>query len=118
MAAAVAAACTTAKPRNLAGLTNLATLAELLRRSAALLTNDSGPMHLAASLRVRTVALFGPTDPELTGPYGAEHVVFTGTCPRRPCFLRVCSLPGQPCTTALDPEAVCMAVVEILTPRA
>ena len=118
VAEAVAAACRAAVPRNLAGLTDMGTLVELLRRSAALLTNDSGPMHLAACVQVRTVALFGPTDPALTGPYGAGHVVFTGTCPRQPCFLRECPLDRRGCAEAVDPDAVSKAVVEILSTRA
>ena len=56
----------------LAGKTGLCEMAECMRTCGAVLCNDSGPMHAAAALRIPVVALFGPTRPELTGPYG-EH---------------------------------------------
>lgn len=82
--------CHNCVPENLMGEANLVTLIELLRRSDVLLTNDSGPMHLAAAIGKPTVALFGPTDPELTGPYGEGHVVLRGKCEVGPCFQRRC----------------------------
>ena len=54
----------------LAGKTSLAGMTEALRHCGAVLCNDSGPMHAAAALQVPVVALFGPTRPDLTGPYG------------------------------------------------
>jgi ADP-heptose:LPS heptosyltransferase len=60
---------------NLAGQTSLKELAALLKMSRLLITNDSGPMHLAAAMGTPVVALFGPTDPKKIGPYGTGHVV-------------------------------------------
>jgi ADP-heptose:LPS heptosyltransferase len=54
---------------NLTGNTSLVSLPALIERSDWVITNDSGPMHLAAALGVRVFALFGPTDPRLFGPY-------------------------------------------------
>ena len=54
---------------NLTGNTSLTSLAALLAKADWVVTNDSGPMHLAAALGVKTVGLFGPTDPRLVGPY-------------------------------------------------
>jgi heptosyltransferase-1 len=54
---------------NLTGNTSLVSLPALLRRAEWVISNDSGPMHLAAALGVRVFALFGPTDPRLFGPY-------------------------------------------------
>jgi ADP-heptose:LPS heptosyltransferase len=54
---------------NLTGNTSLVSLPALIKRADWVITNDSGPMHLAAALGVRTVALFGPTDPRVCGPY-------------------------------------------------
>ena len=56
--------CKISKPISLTGKTNLCVLVEVLRGAGALLTNDSGPMHIAAALRVPVFALFGPTAPE------------------------------------------------------
>lgn len=113
-AGAVAQACSRARPVSLAGETDLPTLAALLRRSDALLTNDSGPMHLAAALGVPTVALFGATDPGLTGPYGEAHRVFRSTCSLAPCFSRLCLQESRPCSEGTPPDRVAEAVVAAL----
>ena len=64
---------------NLTGNTSLASLAALVRRADWVICNDSGPLHLAAALGVKTLGLFGPTDPRLFGPYPlnspTNHVV-------------------------------------------
>jgi len=54
---------------NLTGNTSLVSLPALIKRADWVITNDSGPMHLAAALGVRTLGIFGPTDPRLFGPY-------------------------------------------------
>lgn len=105
----VRAACRTARPANLMGLTSLAELLEGLRQSAVLITNDSGPMHLAAAVGRPVVALFGPTDPARTGPYGAQHTVLRGQCPRAPCFRRVCRDPAGRCRDSFSPATVAAA---------
>lgn len=75
---------------NLAGKSTLLGLAALLRKATLVITNDSGPMHLAAAVGTPVVALFGPTDPRRVGPYGAAHVVLKkhfncAGCSRRRC---------------------------------
>jgi 3-deoxy-D-manno-octulosonic-acid transferase/heptosyltransferase-1 len=77
--------------RNLAGQTDLFQLAELYRRCVVVITNDSGPMHLAAAVGTPVVAIFGPTDPALTGPYGEQHVVLRAGIPCSPCFKDYCT---------------------------
>ncbi len=54
---------------NLTANTSLVSLPTLIKRSEWVITNDSGPMHLAAALGVKTLGIFGPTDPRLFGPY-------------------------------------------------
>ena len=76
--------------RNLAGQTDLFQLAELYRRCDVVISNDSGPMHLAAAVGTPVVAIFGPTDPALTGPYGDGHVVLRARIPCSPCFKDYC----------------------------
>ena len=76
--------------RNVAGETDLFQLAELYRRCAVVITNDSGPMHLAAAVGTPVVAIFGPTDPALTGPYGQRHVVVRAGVACSPCFKDHC----------------------------
>jgi len=64
---------------NLTGNTSLLSLPALIRRAGWVISNDSGPMHLAAALGTRTLGIFGPTDPRLFGPYPftspTNHVV-------------------------------------------
>lgn len=57
---------------NLTGNTSLMSLPALIKRADWVISNDSGPMHLAAALGVRTLAVFGPTDPRMCGPYPPE----------------------------------------------
>jgi len=58
------------------GKTTLRQLAALAERCAVFITNDTGPMHLAAAAGTRVVGLFGASDPNFTGPWGVGHVVF------------------------------------------
>jgi lipopolysaccharide heptosyltransferase II len=96
---------------DLAGAFDLGLLPALLRSAAVLLTNDSGPMHVAAAVGTPVVALFGPTSPARTGPYGAGHAVLVAGIPCSPCYSRQCT-NEEPlaCLTALTPDAVLEAV--------
>ena len=77
---------------NLMGRTDLATLAGVMAACRALVTNDSGAMHLGAAVGVSVTAVFGPTDEHATGPLGDAHVVLTHEVWCRPCLLRECPL--------------------------
>jgi lipopolysaccharide heptosyltransferase I len=79
-------------PLCLAGETSLADLVAILKRVSLLITVDSGPMHLAAALGRPLVALFGPTDPRRTGPYGAAQAVVRRSLPCSPCLKRRCQI--------------------------
>lgn len=102
---------------NLAGRTTIAEMTALIASSRAMLTNDSGPMHIAAALRVPCVALFGATSPELTGPYGpsGRHTVIRSCCPQAPCFKRQCPLAGRrQCHEGIVPADVAAALLKKL----
>jgi len=71
---------------DLSGRTTLTELLVLLSRSALLVTNDSGPLHLAAALKVPTVSLFGPENPGFYGPVGDCHLVFYANHWCSPCL--------------------------------
>ena len=75
---------------DLAGATTVGLLPALLSKASLLITNDSGPMHIAAAVGTPVVALFGPTSAARTGPYGVGHTVLTGKVPCSPCFSRTC----------------------------
>ena len=103
------------KAVDLTGQTPVGLLPGLLRRAAVLVTNDSGPMHIAAAVGTPVVALFGPTDPVKTGPYGPGHVVLSNAVECRPCFRRECSRAvALECLTGVTPEQVVRAVQQQL----
>mgnify|MGYP001828309807 FL=1 len=98
--------------------TNLLELARLLAEARLFVGTDCGPRHLAASLGVPTVTLFGPTDPVGWNPADPSHVsVRTGEeC--SPCDLADCPVPGHPCMTDLSPEMAARAVERVLARQA
>jgi heptosyltransferase-1 len=100
---------------DLTGQTSAESLPALLASARLLVTNDSGPMHIAAAMGTPVVALFGPTSPLRTGPYGAKHRVLRSGVPCSPCFSRACRNPVQlECLTTIDPKDVVDAVREQL----
>ena len=75
---------------DLTGQTSLAEMIEWLRLSSLVVTNDTGPMHVAAALGKPIVALFGPTDPRRTGPYGQLERALRIELPCSPCLRQTC----------------------------
>ena len=75
---------------NLAGHTTLKMLAALYEKTALVISTDTGPMHLAAAMETPVVAIFGPTAPWRTGPYGSGHRVVRADPECSPCFKRQC----------------------------
>ena len=76
---------------NLAGETSLKELAYLYSRCELLISTDTGPMHVAAAMGCPVVALFGPTAPCRTGPYGSGHKVISEVIECSPCFKKRCA---------------------------
>jgi heptosyltransferase-2 len=99
--------------RNRIGGTSLGELVRLLEESDMLLTNDTGTMHLAASLGVQVVAVFGSTDAGLTGPLGAGHRVLQHKVPCGPCFQRECHLDFA-CMRGVSAGEAVLAVESVL----
>lgn len=89
---------------NLAGQTSLRQLTALLERADLVIANDSGPMHIAAALGRPLVALFGPTNPVRTGPFGRPEAVLRLDISCSPCYRRRCF--HQSCLQWLTVEAV------------
>ncbi len=77
-----------AQPIDLAGHTDLLEMVALVAKSALVVCNDSAPAHLAAALRQPLVAIYGPTDPNRTGPYGSKGKTLIADLPCAPCFFR------------------------------
>lgn len=98
--------------RELAGRTSLKELAAVLSLADLVVSTDTGVMHLAAALGRPVAALFGPTSPGRTGPYGQGHQVLRLGLQCSPCFLRHC--PEPRCLSTLPPELVARTVRAML----
>jgi heptosyltransferase-2 len=98
---------------NRIGQTTLDQLIDELRQCRLLLTNDTGTMHLAALLDVPVVAIFGSTEPRLTGPLGNGHIVLRHHVECSPCFLRECPIDFR-CMNAVSADEVARAVLSML----
>ncbi|MBU6411295.1 MAG: glycosyltransferase family 9 protein [Verrucomicrobia bacterium] len=95
---------------NLCGRLSLPQMIEWLRLADLMITNDTGPMHVAAALGTPVIALFGPTEPRRTGPYGQLHGVLRVELPCSPCLKPRCAWKNPvECLTAIPPESVLQA---------
>ena len=97
---------------DLTGRTTIPEMVEWLRVCSLVITNDTGPMHIAAAVDTPIVAMFGPTDPQFTGPYLSRGSILRHKkLPCVPCFQRVCPLPEErECLRAITPEEVIVAI--------
>lgn len=88
---------------DLCGRTSLPALAAIMERSGLVVTADTGPMHLAAAVGASGLAIFGPTRPERTGPFGGCFQILTPPADCLGCLKKRCP---RPCLELLSPEAV------------
>lgn len=99
---------------DLGGRTDLLTLAGVFTLCDAVVSNDSGAMHMAAALGVPVTAIFGPTDERATAPLphpsGRVAAIVAGQARCRPCLLRRCPIDHR-CMTSIEPERVAHVVV-------
>jgi heptosyltransferase I len=102
---------------NLCGQTSLPEMVEWLRLCRLMITNDTGPMHVAAALGKPLVALFGPTEPRRTGPYGQLASVLRLDLPCSPCFKQHCTFEKpEECLKAISPGMVIERACQRLDP--
>lgn len=102
------------KPILLTGQTNLKQLAALMERAQFVVSADSGPMHIASSVGTKTISLFGPTKPEMTGVRGhGENITLQKDvgCNRSPCYFLEC--PDNICMKSISVKDVIDAVRKI-----
>lgn len=102
---------------DLTGRTTLRQLAALIALSDLVICQDSGPMHIAAALGKPLVALFGPTNPTRTGPYGPAARVVQLPLACAPCYERQCPLGHHQCMRTLSADTVAAHVREMWTAR-
>ncbi|MGH9966632.1 MAG: lipopolysaccharide heptosyltransferase II [Pyrinomonadaceae bacterium] len=93
------------KPIMLTGQTDLAQSAAVLSLVDLLVTNDTGPAHIAAALRRPTLVIFGPTNPLTTRPFSATAQILRHPPDCAPCMLRDCPIDHR-CMTAITPQDV------------
>ena len=93
------------RPVMLTGKTNLAQAVAILSLADALITNDTGPAHIAAALGRPTLVIFGPTDPRTTRPYPAVAEIIRRPPDCAPCMLRDCPIDHR-CMTAITSDEV------------
>jgi heptosyltransferase-2 len=101
------------QPFIFSGKTSLAELIAMISVCDLFITNDSGPMHLAAALCVPTLAIFGPTDETATGPMSPTAVLVKKKVECSPCLLRECPIDHR-CMTRISVDEVYVQAVEML----
>ena len=102
---------------NLVGKTSLKSLAALYSQARAVVSTDTGPMHIAAAAGTPVVAIFGPTAPWRTGPYGKQHKVIRLDLPCSPCLKKQCKLGTNACMAEIDAEMVMKEVESLCLKR-
>jgi heptosyltransferase-2 len=89
----------------LSGRLTVRELMAMIRQCALLITNDSGPMHIAAAFGIPLVAIFGPTDPQTTSPLGEKSLLLRKSVDCSPCLLRECPIDHR-CMTRMTVDEV------------
>ncbi len=102
------------KAVNLAGRTTLKTVAAIFSQAHIVVSTDTGPMHIAAAVGTPVVAIFGPTAPWRTGPYGEQHTVIRTDISCSPCFKKICERGDHYCMQQIQPDQIFEAVQKTL----
>lgn len=98
------------KAKSVAGNTTLRELIAVFKKSLFVITPDTGTMHLAVACGKKVVALFGPTSPLRTGPFGEGHLVINSQAQCSPCFRKTC--PELKCMKEITPEIVYNRIIK------
>ena len=99
---------------NISGRTTIKQSAAVIEKSALLIANDGGMVHLASAMNVPTAAIFGPQDPERFGPWSEKSVVFHKKVDCFPCSQKKCKRRDNPCVNRIETEEVFSGIKNIL----
>ncbi|HPN30873.1 MAG TPA: lipopolysaccharide heptosyltransferase II [bacterium] len=91
---------------NLAGATTLQELFSAIKQCSYFLTNDSGPMHIAAALKIPLTAIFGSTNDKTTGPFSSNSIVVKSGAECSPCISKKCRFNTYKCMNDITPDMV------------
>ena len=100
------------KAESLAGKTDIRGLIQVIRGARFMVSNDTGPMHIAAAFGIPVFALFGPANPVRTGPYGKGHTVIRKEISCAPCYRKTCKNPR--CLDMITPNEVAEVINNFL----
>ena len=103
-----------ARCENLAGRTSLGQAIDLLAATEAVISNDSGLMHIAAALYKPVIAIYGSTTPDFTPPLADKVRLLATDIECRPCFKRTCPFGHLRCLRELRPQLAVDAAAELL----
>ena len=99
---------------NLAGKTELGQVIDIMSQASAIVSNDSGLMHIAAALDIPLVAIYGSSDPAFTPPLSDKAEILSLSLPCSPCFKRQCPLGHLDCLNKLGPDMASKAIDALL----
>ena len=102
----------------LSGKTSVQELMAAVKRCTVFITNDTGPMHIAAAFGVPLVAVFGPTDWRTTAPFGTGHALVRQPVDCSPCLLRECPIDHRCMTRVTVDEVYQAAIVQMASRQA
>lgn len=100
-------------PKNLTGKTTIRQLLGVISHASLFITNDSGPMHIANAMKIPVVAIFGPTDHKITGPFHEPSLVIKKEVACWPCHYRECPYDHR-CMMNISAEEVHEASLKFL----
>ena len=104
----------TRSPLVLTGETSLRQLASLIHHASLFVSNDSGPMHIANAVKTPVIAIFGPTDHRVTGPFQPPSLIIRKEAPCWPCLYRKCPFDHR-CMLSIQPKEVFQACQRFLS---
>jgi len=105
----------TEEVEDVCGRTSIGALAELMKRTALVITNDSAPLHLASAVGAPTVAIFGPSEDKKYGPLSPKSRTLKPDVPCRPCGKALCRIgPDEGCISKIKVDEVFSAAKELL----